>query len=233
MTSSSQASLGTSPGDRVLAIGGESCKVTTAEVAGRAVCQVSTAEDEDLQVLTLDQIETVSLTCTSLFLTSSDRSSKNLGTPVSQKRVRGYDPSHLSDSGSHIHETCDSYVVIPGFLASDETNALLARSRQLLDEFSLANHPLVRLFSYHHQILITLFPYLTLSLSHRPNSPRTKRITLVTTTSSPRAIKSATSLKRGPLTSRETLHVKSRGLSTRLVMVSFFSRPCSCPSSLR
>jgi hypothetical protein len=230
---SSRALLGTSPGDGVLAVGGGSCKVTTAEIVGRPVCQVSEAEHEDLQFLSLDQIEIVSHSHQSLSGLLGPLISKNLGTPVSQKRVRGYDPSHLSDSGSHIHETCDSYLVIPGFLASDETDALLARSRQLLDEFSLANHPLVRLFSYNHQILITLFPYPTLSHSHRPNSPPTKRITLVTTTSSRRAIKSATFLKRRPLTSRETLHVKSRGLSTRLVMVSFFSRPCSCPASLR
>lgn len=48
--------------------------------------------------------------------------------------------------GCHInvHWTPVSYLVIPAFLASDETDALLARSRQLLDEFSLQDHPLVR-----------------------------------------------------------------------------------------
>ena len=39
----------------------------------------------------------------------------------------------------------DSYLIIPAFLASDETDALLNRSRLLLDEFSLQDHPLVRL----------------------------------------------------------------------------------------
>ena len=51
------------------------------------------------------------------------------------------------------HRTIGSYIVIPGFLATDETDALLARSRQLLDEFSLEDHPLVRLLN--HVILVT------------------------------------------------------------------------------
>jgi hypothetical protein len=51
----------------------------------------------------------------------------------------------------------DSYLIIPAFLAPDETDALLNRSRSLLDEFSLQDHPLVRLNSY--QILITLPSY--------------------------------------------------------------------------
>ncbi|KAI9461227.1 phytanoyl-CoA dioxygenase [Lactarius psammicola] len=38
----------------------------------------------------------------------------------------------------------NGYLVIPGFLAPDETSALLARSRQLLDEFSLQDHPLTK-----------------------------------------------------------------------------------------
>jgi phytanoyl-CoA hydroxylase len=47
----------------------------------------------------------------------------------------------------------NGYLVIPRFLASDETDALLTRSRQLLDEFSLEDHPLVRLLI--HVILVT------------------------------------------------------------------------------
>ncbi|KAI0256185.1 hypothetical protein BJV78DRAFT_1118030 [Lactifluus subvellereus] len=38
----------------------------------------------------------------------------------------------------------NSYLVIPEFLAPDETEALLARSRELLDKFSLQDHPLTR-----------------------------------------------------------------------------------------
>jgi hypothetical protein len=57
---SSEALLGTSSGDGVLAVGAGSCKVTSAEVA-RPVCQVSTAQDESLEFLSLDQVETVSL----------------------------------------------------------------------------------------------------------------------------------------------------------------------------
>ncbi|KAL0956700.1 hypothetical protein HGRIS_002823 [Hohenbuehelia grisea] len=37
----------------------------------------------------------------------------------------------------------DGYLVIPGFLSLTETNDLLSRSKQLLDEFSLDDHPLV------------------------------------------------------------------------------------------
>ena len=42
-------------------------------------------------------------------------------------------------------ECADSYLIIRAFLAPDETDALLTRSRLLLDEFSLQDHPLVRL----------------------------------------------------------------------------------------
>jgi len=38
----------------------------------------------------------------------------------------------------------DSYLVIPAFLAPDETDALLNRSRLLLEEFSLQDHPLTK-----------------------------------------------------------------------------------------
>ncbi|KAH9057333.1 phytanoyl-CoA dioxygenase [Lactarius vividus] len=38
----------------------------------------------------------------------------------------------------------NGYLVIPGFLAPDETDALLARSRELLHEFSLQDHPLTK-----------------------------------------------------------------------------------------
>ncbi|KAH9994972.1 hypothetical protein BJV74DRAFT_344307 [Russula compacta] len=38
----------------------------------------------------------------------------------------------------------DSYLVIPSFLAQDETDALLARSRLLLDQFDLQDHPFTK-----------------------------------------------------------------------------------------
>jgi len=54
---SSEALLGTSSGDGVLAVADGSCKVTTAEVVARPVCQ----QEESLEFLSLDQVETVSL----------------------------------------------------------------------------------------------------------------------------------------------------------------------------
>ncbi|KAI0320770.1 phytanoyl-CoA dioxygenase [Amylostereum chailletii] len=38
----------------------------------------------------------------------------------------------------------DGYLCIPGFLSADETNSLLTRSKQLLDDFSLDDHPLTK-----------------------------------------------------------------------------------------
>ncbi|TFY66842.1 hypothetical protein EVG20_g4252 [Dentipellis fragilis] len=40
----------------------------------------------------------------------------------------------------------DGYLRIPGFLEPDETDALLTRSKQLLNDFSLEDHPLIRYF---------------------------------------------------------------------------------------
>jgi len=42
----------------------------------------------------------------------------------------------------HIHYR---YLVIPEFLSQDEVHALLNRSKQLLEDFSLDGHPLVRI----------------------------------------------------------------------------------------
>lgn len=47
----------------------------------------------------------------------------------------------------------DSYLIIPAFLAPEETDALLNRTKSLLDKFSLRDHPLVRLNQ--RRILIT------------------------------------------------------------------------------
>ena len=52
----------------------------------------------------------------------------------------------------------DSYLIIPAFLAPDETDALLNRSRLLLEEFSLQDHPLVRL-NYYYSITKSLLRY--------------------------------------------------------------------------
>ncbi|EGO00249.1 hypothetical protein SERLA73DRAFT_135992, partial [Serpula lacrymans var. lacrymans S7.3] len=38
----------------------------------------------------------------------------------------------------------DGYLRIPAFLTKDETDALLTRSKQLLDDFSVEDHPLTR-----------------------------------------------------------------------------------------
>jgi len=38
----------------------------------------------------------------------------------------------------------NGYIVIPGFLSPEDTNMLLARSKQLLDDFSLDDHPLTK-----------------------------------------------------------------------------------------
>ena len=47
-------------------------------------------------------------------------------------------------------ERDDSYLVIRAFLLPDETDALFSRSRLLLDQFSLQDHPLVRLLVIFH-----------------------------------------------------------------------------------
>ncbi|KIY43273.1 PhyH-domain-containing protein [Fistulina hepatica ATCC 64428] len=38
----------------------------------------------------------------------------------------------------------DGFIVVPGFVDQDETSQLLQRSKQLLDEFSLEDHPMTR-----------------------------------------------------------------------------------------
>ena len=64
--------------------------------------------------------------------------------------------------------------------------------------------------------------YLTVSISHRPNSPQARRITLAMTTFSHLATKFAISLRKTLLTSTETLRARSTGLLIRLVTVSLF-----------
>ncbi|PBK73661.1 phytanoyl-CoA dioxygenase [Armillaria solidipes] len=44
----------------------------------------------------------------------------------------------------------DGYLVIPGFLASDETGALLARSKKYLDDFSVEDHPMTKFTTGDH-----------------------------------------------------------------------------------
>jgi hypothetical protein len=39
----------------------------------------------------------------------------------------------------------DSYLIIPNFLSTEETEALLDRAKQLLDEFNIDDHPRVRI----------------------------------------------------------------------------------------
>ena len=105
------------------------------------------ANHDTLQVLSLDQIKSVCLPLIKYSVRSS-----NPNTTLKFHRNGYVDPIRPTLIPIE-HRTLDSYIVIPGFLAADETDALLARSRQLLDEFSLQDHPLVRLLD--HVILVT------------------------------------------------------------------------------
>ena len=55
-------------------------------------------------------------------------------------------------------DTSHSYLRIPGFLSREDTDALLTRARQLLQNFSLEDHPLVRdypaILSFHSHFLL-------------------------------------------------------------------------------
>ncbi|EKM54329.1 uncharacterized protein PHACADRAFT_185271 [Phanerochaete carnosa HHB-10118-sp] len=51
----------------------------------------------------------------------------------------------------------DGYLRLPNFLSPEDTEALLTRSRQLLANFSLEDHPLVRL----HSLVLVLCRQLT------------------------------------------------------------------------
>ena len=61
---------------------------------------------------------------------------------VSQRRV-GTQIRSLEDFLGAL-TGCDSYLVIPNFLSTEETEALLDRAKQLLDEFNIDDHPRVR-----------------------------------------------------------------------------------------
>lgn len=207
---SSQALLGTSSGDGVLAVRGGSCKVTTAEVA-RPVCQ----QEESLEFLSLDQVETVSLS-----LHPSDRSSK-IWTP--QFHRNGFvDTLHPSDSGSQ------TVTVISLFQGS--WRQMKQTRSWLVQGSSLTNSAWTTIRSCACFITKSSLRRSTLTHSHRPNSPPTNKTTSVTTTSLRRAIKYATSSKTRLSTGKGTLRARSRGPSIRLVMVSFF--PASLSSCL-
>jgi hypothetical protein len=51
------------------------------------------------------------------------------------------------------------YLVVPKFLSSEETNSLLTRSKELLDEFNIDDHPLVTTASFIRQALELLINY--------------------------------------------------------------------------
>jgi hypothetical protein len=42
------------------------------------------------------------------------------------------------------------YLVVPKFLSSEETSSLLTRSKELLDEFNIDDHPLVSRDDYYY-----------------------------------------------------------------------------------
>lgn len=68
-----------------------------------------------------------------------------ISSAVSQERVQ-YLPFDLLSTRTH-HVT-HRYLVIPGFLSPEDTNDLLTRSKQLLDEFDVDTHPLVSSLSH-------------------------------------------------------------------------------------
>ena len=49
----------------------------------------------------------------------------------------------VTDPLTIIHDDGHRYLVVPKFLSSEETNSLLTRSKELLDEFNIDDHPLV------------------------------------------------------------------------------------------
>ncbi|KAH8828394.1 phytanoyl-CoA dioxygenase [Flagelloscypha sp. PMI_526] len=54
-------------------------------------------------------------------------------------------PRYLSQEQIDAVPVCNrSYLVIPGFLSQSQTNSLLSRSKQLLDEFSIEDHPMTK-----------------------------------------------------------------------------------------
>lgn len=90
-----------------------------------------------LEYLTREQIDQVDCAAAKFCPGLSEHSSIGMGkTPI------------LS-TASQMNQNCSSrYLVIPSFLNKTETDALLARSKQLLDEFSLSDHPLVCIGRY-------------------------------------------------------------------------------------
>jgi hypothetical protein len=54
------------------------------------------------------------------------------------------------------------YLVIPNFLSSEDTEALLKRSKQLLDEFNIEEHPFVIICfpEYEGTSLMVCWPFL-------------------------------------------------------------------------
>jgi len=66
-------------------------------------------------------------------------------------------------AGAHILLSSLSYLVIPAFLLADETDRLLIRSKQLLDDFNVDEHPLVSVFHFlthllavHHILIVCI-----------------------------------------------------------------------------
>jgi len=110
----------------------------------RTITGTSMAQ-ENLRFLSMDQIESVRPLASRRSLTS-DGSSKKIH--IHSFTTTGSCRRLILILGPTLKNACpmthDSYLIIPAFLAPDETDALLNRSRLLLEGFSLQDHPLVR-----------------------------------------------------------------------------------------
>ena len=58
------------------------------------------------------------------------------------------------------------YLVVPKFLSSEETNSLLTRSKELLDEFNIDDHPLVSLDYFSPVRLVEFTLFINLNYDH-------------------------------------------------------------------
>ena len=112
-----------------------------------------------------------------------------------------------------LNQSTIRYLKIPAFLTPDEVEAMLTRTRQLLENFSLEDHPLVG-YTFRYNA------YIPLMRANRLNSPRGMITTLETSISCRLEIKFDFSLRRMLSGRTASSTGKSLGLSTRSAMVS-------------
>jgi hypothetical protein len=82
------------------------------------------------------------------------RASRQVDQPFIQLLVCSFIRTGMSQDSQRPHPHIDAhtahrYLVVPGFLTREETDTLLTRAKQLLDEFDINDHPLVRLRSFY------------------------------------------------------------------------------------